>query len=211
MPLLPQFPLSIVVFPGEKLNLHIFEPRYRQLIKDSKDNQTTFGVPTFMNGNLCDFGTEVTLVEISTIHDDGRMDIRTKGGRQYKLSAFKNLIPDKLYAGAEVTWLEDAEQGTGDLAQATNLVEMIQELYDLLDIEKEPPVDPVLFRTYAFGHYVGFSLEQEYQLLQLRDEETRQRFMIAHLQEMLKTQRSLDNLKKRAALNGHFKELDSPF
>ena len=55
------FPLQLVVFPGESLNLHIFEPRYRQLIEDAEQQGITFGVPTVIKGALQPIATEVSL------------------------------------------------------------------------------------------------------------------------------------------------------
>ncbi|MEO1628994.1 MAG: LON peptidase substrate-binding domain-containing protein, partial [Bacteroidota bacterium] len=45
----PLFPLKLVVYPGEQLNLHIFEPRYKQLIRECEQNKVTFGIPAFIN------------------------------------------------------------------------------------------------------------------------------------------------------------------
>ena len=53
---LPLFPLKLVAFPGEELNLHIFEPRYKQLIREFEQNGTTFGIPTFLDNKVLDFG-----------------------------------------------------------------------------------------------------------------------------------------------------------
>ena len=74
--LLPQFPLSIVAFPGEKVNLHIFEPRYRQLVSECFDNNTCFGIAPFYNGELIFYGTEMKVLEISKVYEDGKMDIK---------------------------------------------------------------------------------------------------------------------------------------
>ena len=60
---LPLFPLKLVAFPGEELNLHIFEPRYKQLIRECEQNGTTFGIPTFLDNKVLDFGTEIELIK----------------------------------------------------------------------------------------------------------------------------------------------------
>ena len=61
---IPIFPLDIVVYPGEDLNLHIFEPRYRQLIADSLENKKPFGIPVVINNEVKEYGTLVQLTEI---------------------------------------------------------------------------------------------------------------------------------------------------
>ena len=59
------FPLNVVVFPEEDLNLHVFEARYKQLIQECLQEKSTFGVPVYMDGEIGKYGTEV---EIKKIH-----------------------------------------------------------------------------------------------------------------------------------------------
>ncbi len=66
---LPLFPLSLVVYPNEKLKLHVFEPRYLQLVNECKEQQNTFGIPTYSDGKVKEFGTEMRLVGIEYILD----------------------------------------------------------------------------------------------------------------------------------------------
>ena len=73
---IPIFPLALVVYPGEKLNLHIFEPRYRQLISDCVENKKPFGIPAVLKNNLAEMGTLVQVTEISKMYEDGKMDIK---------------------------------------------------------------------------------------------------------------------------------------
>src|SRR5215212_5959493 len=74
---IPIFPLGIVVYPGEKLHLHIFEPRYKQLVTECFSDKKPFGIPAVIENRLQDFGTVVTITEITTVHDNGEMDIKT--------------------------------------------------------------------------------------------------------------------------------------
>ena len=61
--MLPLFPLSLIVFPNEPLNLHVFEPRYRQLVLDCIEDKQTFGIPPFLNEELQDYGANVTIFD----------------------------------------------------------------------------------------------------------------------------------------------------
>ena len=63
--LTPIFPLELVVYPGNDLNLHIFEPRYKQLIHDCADTKMPFGIPAVVNRAMGEFGTLMELVEIT--------------------------------------------------------------------------------------------------------------------------------------------------
>ena len=78
MRLLPLFPLNLVAFPGEKLNLHIFEPRYRQLVRDCFTDDLTFGITPYLNESVQELGTEMRLLSVEKTHAGGEMDIRTQ-------------------------------------------------------------------------------------------------------------------------------------
>jgi len=84
---IPLFPLNIVAFPGEEINLHIFEPRYKQLINDCLDNKTTFGIPSYVKSKI-DLGTETEICSITKKYPDGRMDIKTRGVKVFLSEVF---------------------------------------------------------------------------------------------------------------------------
>src|SRR5678816_4936016 len=81
---IPIFPLSIVIYPKEKLHLHIFEPRYKQLIKECLESQKPFGIPTVLNNRLQDMGTLVQVTEIVQEYENGEMDINTEGIKVFR-------------------------------------------------------------------------------------------------------------------------------
>ena len=62
---IPIFPLNIVVYPGENLNLHIFEPQYKQLINECKETNQPFGIPVVIENKVQEFGTLLEIVEVS--------------------------------------------------------------------------------------------------------------------------------------------------
>lgn len=206
--LLPQFPLQIVVYPNENLNLHIFEPRYRQLIKESEENGVTFGIPTFLNNRVMPYGTEVQLLSVEKRHEGGEMDIKTKGLGVYRMEQFINPIPGKLYAGATIVRLETDREFDWTLNE--KILSCLIELFDLLNIDKPLPDSPSDFITFDVAHHTGMSTEQEYELLSLPTEKERQTFLISHLEQFLPMVREMRNLQHRALLNGHYKNLKPP-
>ncbi|MDX2072262.1 MAG: peptidase [Haliscomenobacter sp.] len=206
--LLPQFPLQIVVYPNENLNLHIFEPRYRQLIKESEENGVTFGIPTFLNNRVMPYGTEVQLLSIEKRYEGGEMDVKTKGLGVYRMEQFINPIPGKLYAGATIVRLETDRDFDWTLNE--KMLGYLIELFDLLNIDKPLPDGPSDFITFDVAHHAGMSTEQEYELLSMSTEKERQLFMINHLEQFLPMVREMRNLQQRALLNGHFKDLKPP-
>jgi Lon protease-like protein len=83
---IPIFPLSIVVYPGEELNLHIFEPRYKQLVEEYSAAKKPFGIPVIINNQLNELGTLVEIQDITTRYDNGELDIKTKGDKVFRYS-----------------------------------------------------------------------------------------------------------------------------
>ncbi|NID09965.1 LON peptidase substrate-binding domain-containing protein [Fibrivirga algicola] len=205
--LIPLFPLSLVVYPGEDLNLHIFEPRYRQLVSECIDEEKTFGIPAFIDNKLPGYGTEVHVTTLHKRYEDGRMDVKTKGLRIFKLVDFVNPIPDKLYAGGRVQLLEP-EDATSAGTYLTPLLERLGRLYDLLQIETDyDPTKSPLF-SYRIAHKVGLSIEQEYDVLTMDTEAERQQFLIRHLDKVIPVVADMERTKDRIKMNGHFKNLD---
>src|SRR5882672_3705135 len=101
---IPIFPLGIVVYPGENLNLHIFEPRYKQLIKECHELKKPFGIPTVIEEHMKDFGSLVMITEISTVYDNEELDIKTTGEKVFRILEIIKSVPDKLYSGAIVNY-----------------------------------------------------------------------------------------------------------
>src|SRR5579872_3919529 len=97
---IPIFPLNIIVYPGQLLNLHIFEPRYKQLIQECKDEGKTFGIPSVFKDTLNEYGTEMELLEISKVYPGGEMDVKTKGVKVFRIMEVLREVPDKLYPAA---------------------------------------------------------------------------------------------------------------
>ncbi|ARS35125.1 LON peptidase substrate-binding domain-containing protein [Pontibacter actiniarum] len=205
---LPLFPLGIVVFPGEKLNLHVFEPRYKQLVLDCLEEGKTFGIPTFLENNVGTYGTEIELLNVEKKYANGEMDIRTKGLQIFKILQFDKMAPNRLYAGGEVEVVENRLEE--DILTKIKIRENLQKLYDALGLSNLYLELPENFTSYDIGHQLGLSTEQEYTLLQLLSEQDRQEAILHHLQQVLPVVLETERLKERVRLNGHFKNLTPP-
>lgn len=205
---LPLFPLNIVVFPGEKLNLHIFEPRYKQLVHDCFAAAKPFGIPAFLKQRVADLGTEVRILSIEKTHTRGEMDIKCKGGGIFKIDTFYQQAPNKLYAAGDVAILTNTDDE--DPILKAQLTEKVKHLYELLGLAKLYLNLPANYKIYDIAHQLGLSLDQEYALLQRRRESERQEMVLAHLIAILPIVEETERLKQRVKLNGHFKSLTPP-
>jgi ATP-dependent Lon protease len=205
---LPLFPLKLVAFPGEELNLHIFEPRYKQLIRECEQNGTTFGIPVFLNNKMTDFGTEVELIKIVKKGSDGSMDIKTRGLGIFKLHEYYSILSDKMYSGGDIKRISGNENG--DPLLYCKVLELTEQLFEYLSINKDIPKDRADFSTYEMAHHVGFSIEQEYNFLAIGNETDRQEFMVEHLENLIPIVKDMERLRKRVEMNGHFKNIIPP-
>jgi len=76
---IPLFPLNVVLLPGADLPLHIFEPRYRKMVRDCLDNKTEFGMLLALVDGVAGTGCTAEILEVVKTYNDGRMDILTVG------------------------------------------------------------------------------------------------------------------------------------
>lgn len=175
---LPLFPLNVVLFPGGVLPLHIFEKRYREMVKFCIRNESSFGVVMIKDGEEigetaipCKVGTEVDLLDVNRL-SDGRMNIMTSGHSRFEILEVKDDLP---YLVARVRVLDsldaEADPKLEDIAAET------RELY----IEYETLSSYLLFRwqppdespehpqqlAYQIGSRLRIPLPEKQELLEL--------------------------------------------
>lgn len=202
----PIFPLGIVVYPGESLNLHIFEPRYKQLINQCFTDKKPFGIPSVIDNHVQDYGTLVNILEITTVHDNGEMDIKTRGERVFRILEVIKEVPDKLYSGAIVNYPQNYNSGSSEVMR--RVINSIRELYKLLNVDKEFGKKDDQLSSYDVAHHVGMSLQEEYELLGLMHERQRQEYLKRHLRRVIPLVAEMEHLKEKVKLNGHFKNME---
>src|ERR1035438_8660227 len=82
---IPLFPLNIVLFPDEQLPLHIFEPRYRRMVRECLDNKTPFGMLLALPNGVVRVGCTAEILEVIKTYEDGRMDIIPVGREPFRV------------------------------------------------------------------------------------------------------------------------------
>ncbi|MEM6264269.1 MAG: LON peptidase substrate-binding domain-containing protein [Bacteroidota bacterium] len=208
MDFLPLFPLSLVVYPGEKLRLHIFEPRYRQLTDECLQQGTTFGIPPVVEQEISTLATEVEVVSLDKKYPGGEMDITTRGKRRLKIEEFFRKSPGKLYPAAQVSWLPDINKQEPYLQN--EVFKLLQSLHQVLGIPKRVVNVPEEVTAFEIGHHIGFNLQEEAELLGFNQETERLQYIHQHLERILPIVTEAERLKARARLNGHYKNLIPP-
>src|SRR4030088_3036340 len=114
----------------------------------------------------------VNITEITTMHENGEMDIRTSGERVFRILEIIKDVPDKLYSGAIVNYPPNHDQGSQDVME--RVIISIKELHKMLNVEKDFKKEDNALTTYDVAHHIGLSLQEEYELLNLMHERQRQ-------------------------------------
>jgi ATP-dependent Lon protease len=195
------FPLGLVLLPTEQVPLHVFEPRYRELIAECLESSEPFGLVFADDDGLRSVGTLASVVEVTDRFDDGRLNVVIEGGERFRL--------------VELTEGRSVHTGTveaiGDLAdppqadEVARAVAIFSRLVELTGAEVDPP--DVEGGQPSFAIAARFELAPELKLELL--EETSERRRLARLCEILESaaasverQRAIAEL---AQTNGHAK------
>ena len=202
---IPIFPLGIVVYPGEELNLHIFEPRYKQLITECYAAKKPLGIPTVIQNKMQEYGSLVEIIELTKTYANGELDVKTKGDKVFRILEIIKEIPDKLYGGAIVSYPDNFEKGIPELIKS--IMTSVRELHQLLKVDKDFKKKEEEIKVYDLAHHVGLSMGEEYELLMLADERQRQEYLKRHLTKVIPMLTGMELLKEKIKLNGHYKNL----
>lgn len=201
--LIPLFPLQIVALPGEKINLHIFEERYKQMTHDCYNQGLAFGICSYTDNKLSEWGTLMQIKEIVRTYPDGEMDIRTIGIQPFQILNFIVQYQEKLYHGADVELLSLENQS--DEGQRKEVINLYYMLHDKMKIAKDSidSNDPML--SYNIAHKVGLSQAQKIDLLTISHETERLDYLKTHIVQLIPTVIALEQTREKVKQNGHFK------
>ena len=163
MTTLPLFPLNAVLVPGATLSLHIFEPRYRELLKRCRQTKETFGVVLIregdeVGGDAIPFGVG-TEAEIAAIEDlpNGRAHILVQGLRRF---AIRKTMKGKPYLEGEVEFLPEP------LGDAEDWRRTVLDLLDSFESGIEPHACDVLDLSYRLADLLPVDPEEKQELLE---------------------------------------------
>ena len=202
---IPIFPLGIVVYPDEQLNLHIFEPRYKQLIRDCIAENKPFGIPAVIDKKMVEYGTLVEIVRVEKTYDNGEMDVVTRGIKVFRILEVIRSIPDKMFTGAIVSYPENHFNSNTRLQK--QVLQALRELHHILQISKTFKKADEELIAYDIAHHAGLSLHEEYEVLHLFQELQRLEYLKRHLLKVIPVMAEMERLKDRVKLNGHFRNL----
>jgi Lon protease-like protein len=200
---LPLFPLSLVLYPGEELSLHIFEERYKDLTAYCLEHDVPFGVVRAEDEERADVGTTARIEQVVKRYEDGRMDILVRGEERFRL---QDVHEQFSYYTADVTLLED-EASTVDLELKERVITQHMKLLELAGRTVRPDlyenVDRLSFVLAQNGALDG---SQKQELLEYTTENERIRYLIHHFESIIPRIEQQEGVQRRIRSNGHFKD-----
>lgn len=201
---LPLFPLSLVLYPGEDLSLHIFEERYKALTAYCLEHDVPFGIVRADDDEWVGVGTTARIDQVVKRYEDGRMDIAVQGEERFRLEAVHD--DEASYYTADVSLLED-EETTVDLDLKERVITQHMKLLELAGRTVRPDlyedVDRLSFVLAQNGALDG---EQKQELLECTTENERIRYLIRHFEAVIPRIEEQEGVQRRIRSNGHFKD-----
>ena len=198
---IPLFPLNVVLLPGAELPLHIFEPRYRQMVKGCLEEKSEFGMLLALPKGVARVGCTAEIVDVVKRYGDGRMDIVTTGRAPFRVVEL--FTEDPLMEG-HVDYLEDRE-APGNPRIQRELVELFEACHTLIfdDYPKNLEGTATQDLSYLVAATLPMDLLWKQQILELRSEADRQERLVAYLREWAPHLQRKGVMRQRAGGNGH--------
>jgi Lon protease-like protein len=197
--LLPLFPLEVVLFPGTPLPLHIFEPRYKEMIAECLAVHRSFGVVRAVEQGLAEVGCTAEIVTVVKEYPDGRLDLVTEGRQRFEVVRVNQ---ERSFLRAEVLMIDD-EPGTPPKEDTSRAVQLHSDLLAIAGAKQDlSAADPSLLSFYLAGS-LPLDLDFKQKLLALRSEPERLSLLISYLETIIPNLRRAANARERAGGNGH--------
>jgi Lon protease-like protein len=207
--LLPLFPLEIVLLPEEPLPLHIFEDRYKTMMRECLQakaagaGQQEFGVVFVREQTLSPAGCTARIVNVTRRYEDGRMDILTVGNRRFEILLVHEEEP---YLQGAVEYFDDEGPDTPSDEVAEPAIDRFREAMRKLRNSPEMPIHftrPYRRLSFQFAAALPFDLEFKQQLLSLRNEPERLELVRGALESLLGQLDRMEKTQRKAGGNGH--------
>jgi len=197
--LLPLFPLEVVLLPGTPLPLHIFEPRYKEMIRECIAAEAPFGVIRAFDEGIAEVGCTAEIITVTKEYPDGRMDLICEGRKCFEVVEVNR---DRSFLQAEVLIVPD-EPGGAAQEERAKAVQLHLEILSLAGaVQDLSAADQNQLSFYLAGS-LPLDLDFKQKLLAMRSEGQRIQAVGAYLENVLPQLRRAARARAKAGGNGH--------
>jgi Lon protease-like protein len=197
--LLPLFPLDVVLFPGTPLPLHIFEPRYKEMIGECLANNAPFGILRAQEEGLAEVGCTAEIVGVTKQYDDGRLDIVTEGRNRFEVL---QLNRERAFLRGEILLIAD-ESGATSVEETARAVQLHAEILTMAGAVQDLSAAHSATLSFYLAGSLPLDLDFKQKLLEQRSEKLRIATLIEYLETILPKIRRASRARATSGGNGH--------
>jgi Lon protease-like protein len=197
--LLSLFPLDVVLFPGMPLPLHIFEPRYKEMIGECLTHNTPFGIVRAQDQGLAEIGCTAEIVSVTKEYPDGRLDIVTEGRNRFEVL---QLNQERTFLRGEILLIAD-EPSAATTDETTRAVQLHAEILTLAGAVQDLSAAQGSILSFYLAGSLPLDLDFKQKLLELRSERARIATLIEYLETILPKIHRASRARSTSGGNGH--------
>lgn len=203
--LIPIFPLDLIVLPGEPVPLHIFEPRYKQLLADCAPTEgqkqyQPFGIVYAQKTKLNEIGCTVVVDEILHKYPQGELDIMSFGSKRFRLLESHR---DKVYLTGLIEWIEDQAEPL-ETQQRQRVLQLYEQFLTLVDVEDHTIDRKKEKLSFEIAYRIHPEKPYKLKLLQSLSESERLQILQDYLEESIPQIEQAKEFKRVVRSNGYF-------
>jgi len=192
------FPLELVLLPTERVPLHIFEPRYKELIGECLRSGNEFGLVLEDERGRREIGTRAVVVEVLQVFDDGRMNVVVEGHDRFRL---RELTSGRTFLTGDVEPVDD-EEDEAPTADSDRALTLFRQLVEVAGGDVEEPDGTSGSLSFEIASRIDFGIEPKQELLELRSEPARLKHLCELLERAVEAVQREREVRERAATNG---------
>jgi Lon protease-like protein len=199
--LLPLFPLEVVLLPAAPLPLHIFEPRYKEMIGECRTNHAPFGVVRVQEQGIAEIGCTAEIVTVTKEYSDGRLDLIAQGRQRFEVVEVNQ---ERSFLRAEVLLLAD-EPGSAELPDedSAQTIQLHREILSLAGVTQDLSGADKTTLSFQLAGSLPLDLDFKQKLLAMRSESARIKAVADYFESILPNLRRATRAREKAGGNGH--------
>lgn len=198
--LLPLFPLDLVLLPGVPLPLHIFEPRYKEMIGECMEQKREFGIIRAHDEKMATIGCSAEIINVMKKYPDGRLNILAEGRKRFEVLQVNQ---ERAFLQGDVFYLDDENEPAAK-AELESAIKLHGEIMQLAGAQPEHVEKADAAQVaYRLAGSLPFDPDFQQALLEMNSESARVRAINSFFQRILPVLQRNARAKRKAGGNGH--------
>lgn len=203
--IIPIFPLNIVMFPGAKYPLHIFEERYKKMVRNSIFTGLGFGIVSKIDLEISNIGCYVLVDKVIKQYENGSMDIFVEGIQRFEIIT-RSYNPDG-YMEAAVIPYNDAPDESKNQNSIEEALSKFRNIINktTIDLEKSfwKRLESAELKSFKLAEKSGLNIKQQQNILTYQSENERIEFLLNHFDKIEKYMEESKAIRELIAGDGY--------